>query len=328
MLVALIVVTVAITVGIAPLIPALASAPAISSASASTSAPVISSTPSGRFRPRPAAMTIMIMIIIRARTVASPRRPVNIAVVIVVAPASRRASPATPPASAFTPAPMLPCQAARSAAVVFGIIAAVVAAIPSDIITIGTIVRTGTMMSTVAIIGTSPSSSSAPLAIARASPVAVAVHVYIIIVINIYIIWTNSQTTQLNLPFSRAITTCDNIHHNQIDALFPASLPASCGPLSVWIVFRILCSNFSGTTYAISKKSKTVALAGSYSNRIFKTDRIQSEPTSEETNWMEMRTRTQCRPCLSLPACWPLHLFIYLFAVLLFCCNKGRRDQN
>ena len=186
MLVALIVVTVAITVGIAPLVPALASAPAISSASASasTSAPVISSTPSGRFRPRPAAMAIMI--IIRARTVASPRRPVNIAVVIVVAPASRRASPATPPASAFTPAPMLPCQAARSAAVVFGI-AAVVAAIPSDIITIGTIVRTGTMMSTVAIIGTSPSSSSAPLAIARASPVAVAVHVYIIIVINIYI---------------------------------------------------------------------------------------------------------------------------------------------
>ena len=320
MLVALIVVTVAITVGIAPLIPALASAPAISSASASasTSAPVISSTPSGRFRPRPAAMTIVIMIIIRARTVASPRRPVNIAVVIVVAPASRRASPATPPASAFTPAPMLPCQAARSAAVVFGI-AAVVAAIPSDIITIGTIVRTGTMMSTVAIIGTSPSSSSAPLAIARASPVAVAVHVYIIIVINIYIIWTNSQTTQLNLPFSRAITTCDNIHHNQIDALFPASLPASCGPLSVWIVFRILCSNFSGTTYAISKKSKTVALAGSYSNRIFKTDRIQSEPTSEETNWMEMRT--QCRPCLL--ACWPVGLCC--FTVLLF---QGRRDQN
>ena len=92
---------------------------------------------------------------------------------------------------------MLPCQAARSAAVVFGI-AAVAAAIPSNIITIGAIIRTGTIIM-VTVVGTSPPSSAVPFAaITRASPIVVVVHVYIIN--NIYNIdQLNSQndTTQL-----------------------------------------------------------------------------------------------------------------------------------
>lgn len=242
------VVTAAIAVGIAPLIPA--------PASASTSA--ISSPPSGRrFRQRPAAMTIIVIMRARGRSISSSRRPTTIMAVIVVAPTSRRAAPATPPASAFTPAPMLPCRVSRSAAAVLGI-AAVAAAILSVKIAIGTIIRTSTMMSTVAVIGTSPSSSAPFAAIARASPIVVAVHVYIIVynmdqpqnerhnptgLLRAQLLLLLIFTTIRSMPFS----------------LLP--LPASSGPLSVGRAVVSCARTFSGTTYAVSRKSKNEKIA-------------------------------------------------------------------